>query len=333
MKHVFVINSHTTFLTAMGTVEYLKLKDKDVIFIYTRNYRNEVTHVTFKVVEGTNITEACRNIGKDYDGYIHKVDDFIDQNIDEKYNLYVPHLWNYFFQLLYTNKKCRRVSYVQEGGPAQTKVFEYDVPLVERIKSFIRHTILSKRTFECKWYKRGTLYKQLHVDAYALNDNYFRPMHPRTHIVQWPPVKFDMIIDTDAPIFVFDGHVANGLVEAGVYLKCCEKIILENAKPNNYVKFHPAQKKEERETILNYFKQNKFNVMIMRDDIPTEYVIIQFKNLTFIGFTSSLLYYAHDNGHTVVCYEKQLTEASETYHAHIKTNGFQTYSETYLQRE
>ena len=265
MKHVFVINSHTTFLTSMGAVEYLKLQDEDVIFIYTRDYCNEVSHVPFKIVDGTEMADACKNMGKDYKGYIRKTDDFINQNIEGKYSLYVPHLWNYFFQLLYTNKKCRRVSYVQEGGPVQTKVFEYDVPLVERAKSFIRHAILGRRTFECKWYKRGTLYKQCHVDAYALNDNYFRPMYPRTHIVKWPQVKLDIAIDSDAPIFIFDGHIANGHVEPDVYLKCCEQMIFENAKSNNYIKFHPAQLKEERESILCYFKKENCNVEIMRD--------------------------------------------------------------------
>lgn len=332
MKHIFVINSHTTFLTAMGTIEYLNLMDEDVILIYTRNYRNEVIHVPFKIVEATEIANTCTNIGTDYEGNIRKVDVFIEQNIDGKYNLYVPHLWHYFFQLLYTHKNCKRVSYVQEGGPAQTKVFEYDVPFVERAKSLIRHTLLGRRTFECKWYKRGTLYKQRHVDAFALNENYFRPMHPRTHIVKWPPVKLDLVIDAKAPIFIFDGHISNGHVEPNVYLKCCEQMIIENAKTNNYIKFHPAQKKDERDAILSYFKKINCDVVIMRDDIPTEYVIIQFKDLTFIGFTSSLLYYAHDNGHTVKCYEKQLTEASKTYRAHVQICGFQTYSDTYLEK-
>ena len=330
MKHVFVINSHTTFLTSMGTVELLKLRDDDVVFIYVRNYSNRVTPVPFKIVQATEIANVCNNIGTDYENNIKKVDAFINKNIERRYNLYVPHLWHYFFQLLYTNRKCCSVSYVQEGGPAQTKVFEYDVPFVERAKSFVRHAILGRRTFECKWYKRGTLYKQRHVDAYALNDKYFRPMHPRTHIVKWPPTKLDMTIDAGAPIFVFDGHIDNGLVEPDIYLRCCKQMILEKAKPNNYVKFHPAQKKEERDTILSYFKQKNYNVVVMCDDIPTEYVIIQFKNLTFVGFTSSLLYYAHDYDHKVICCEKMLTEASVTYRKHVKECGFQTYSETYF---
>lgn len=329
MKHVFVINSHTTFLTSMGTVDFLKLRDDDVVFIYVRNYSNKVTPVPFKIVQATEIANVCKNIGTDYENNIKKVDAFINTNIEGRYNLYVPHLWHYFFQLLYTNKKCCRVSYVQEGGPVQTAVYECDVPLLERFKSFIRHELLGRRTFECKWYKRGTLFKQSSIDSYAINNVYFRCLPSNNHIVKWPEQKMDMTIVTEWPIFIFDGHIDNGLVEPDVYLRCCKQMILDYAKSNNYVKFHPAQKKEERDTILSYFKQKNDDVVVMCDDIPTEYVIIQFQNLTFVGFTSSLLYYAHDYGHRVVCCEKMLSEASVTYRKHVKECGFQTFSETY----
>ena len=329
MKHVFVINSHTTFLTSMGTIEYLHLSADDVIFLYVRNYKNTITNINHHIVDATDIANQCQSITYDYENYIHKVDNFAKQFISGKYCIYVPHFWNYFFQILYTNKQCYRASYIQEGGPAQTKVFVYDVPFVERIKSFIKLAILGRRTFECKWYKRGTLYKQRYIDAYATNGNYFRIMHPRTHIVKWPSAKLNFSINAEAPIFILDGHISNGIVEPDIYLKCCEQIVSENAKSYNYIKFHPAQKNEERETILKYFKQHGIKVEVMRDDIPTEYVIIQFKKLTFIGFTSSLLYYAHDNQHNVVCYEKLLTETSPKYKEHVKTCGFQTFSDTY----
>lgn len=331
MKHVFVINSHTTFLTALGTVEYLGLKAEDVILVYTRNYANNVTPVPFKVVEGTGIADDCRNIGADYEGYIRKVDAFIEQNIQSRYSLYVPHLWHYFFQLLYTNKACRKVSYVQEGGPVQTGVYDNDVPLKERVKSFIRHAILGKRTFECKWYKRGTLYKQLTIDSYAINDVYFRCLPSRNHIVKWPMQELDISIKKGWPIFIFDGHTANGLVEPDVYLRSCKDIIMQYAASDNYVKFHPAQNREERQALMAFFSELGCHVETMSDDIPVEYIILQFKNLTFVGFTSSLLYYAHDFGHEVVCCEKLLAESSETYRKHVATCGFQTYAQTYGQ--
>lgn len=329
MKHVFVINSHTTFLTAMGTVEYLKLKDNDVIFIYKRNYCNKVTPVPFKVVEGTELANLCRNIGVDYEGIIRKVDNLIDQNIEGKYCLYVPHMMHYFFQLLYTNKRCKRVSYVQEGGAVLTKVYENDVPLTERIKSFIRHAILGRRTFECQWYKKGTIYKQFRIDSYAINSLYFRSLPSHNHIVKWPECKLDLTIDSEYPIFIFDGHVRNGFVEPDVYMRVCKKMITENAAGKNYVKFHPAQNEEERNNILAFFVECGCSTETMSDDIPLEYVIIQFKNLSFVGFTSSLLYYAHDYGHKVCCCEKMLIESSVAYRKRINDSGIKTYEETY----
>ena len=97
------------------------------------------------------------------------------------------------------------------------------------------------------------------------------------------------------------------------------------------MKFHPAQSSDERESIITFFSNRGHRAEVMNDDIPIEYVIIQFKNLKFIGFTSSLLYYAHDYGHMVICNETKLTEASDTYRRHVKECGFQTYSETYGQ--
>ena len=329
MKHVFIINSHTTFLTALGTVNHLKLKDKDVILVYTRNYRNEVTHIPFKTIEGTEITDECKTISEDYEGYIRKVDFFIDQNIEGKYDLYVPHFQHYCFQLFYTHKRCRRASYIQEGGPAVNKMFENDIPIIERIKSFIRHAILGRRTFECKWYKRGTLYKQRFLDSYAINDVYFHCLPSHNHIVRWPEQKLTIKINADYPIFIFDGHVSNGFVELVVYMQICKDIISLHAAKKNYLKFHPAQSKEERDSILGFFSENGCATEVMSDDIPVEYIIIQFKNLTFVGFTSSLLYYAHDYGHKVFCCEKLLIESSEAYRKRIEESGIQLYADMY----
>lgn len=329
MKHVFVINSHTTFLTAMGAVDYLGLEAEDIILIYVRNYKNKIAHVPYCIVEGTDVANVCRNIGEDYKGTIRKVDEFIAHNIKGFYYLYVPHLWHYFFQLLYTNRKCMRVSYIQEGGPAQTGVYENDVSLIERIKSFIRHAILGRRIFECKWYKRGTLYKQFSLDSYAINDVYFHCLPSHNHIVKWPAVKLDVTLNVQRPIFIFDGHIANGLTEPDVYLALCKRIIFQYGTKKNYVKFHPAQCSEERTAILNYFMENGKAVEEMSDDIPMESIISQCRGLTFVGFTSSLLYFAHDYGHKVVCHERELLEASEAYRKRVRTTGIQLYSEMY----
>lgn len=329
MKHVFVVNSHTTFLTSMGVVSYLGLQVEQVVFVYMRNYKNSVAKVPFQTIDATSLVNSCANISSCYAETISRVDGFVEKNIGAKYNLYVPHLWHYFFQLLYTNPLCRRVSYVQEGGAVQTKVYDTNVALFEVIKSFVRLAIFRKRTFECKWYRTGIIYKQLTLDSYAVNNVYFHCLPSRNHIVKWPKVQLDLQIKSESPIFIFDGYVKNGLVEPEIYMKLCNELISENSHAHNYVKFHPAQTCDERKAIIGSFKKNHKQVEVMSDDIPMEYIIIQFKNLTFVGFTSSLLYYAHDFGHNVICKEALLLKASNEFRNYLDTCGFQTFAETY----
>lgn len=329
MKHVFVINSHTTFLTSMGVIPYLDLNDDDVIFIYIRNYKNTITQIPYKSIDATKLALSYKDITSNYDTIIRTTDSFIYQEIGTQYNLYVPHFWHYFFQVLYTHPFCRRVSYVQEGGPAYTNLYETQVSLLERLRLFFWLAVRRKRTFECKWYKRGIIYKQLKLDSFAINSTYFKHLPSDNHIVEWPSQKVDITIDNSHPIFIFDGYVTNGLVEKDVYLSLCQDIISEQASSNNYVKFHPAQTDEERKTILQFFSDKDCMAEIMSDDIPMEYIIIQFRKMKYIGFTSSLLYYAHDYGHTVVSYEKRLLSSSKTFSEYVRESGFQTYSETY----
>ena len=204
MKHVFVINSHTTFLTSMGVIPYLDLNDDDVIFIYIRNYKNTITQIPYKSIDATKLALSYKDITSNYDTISRTTDSFIYQEIGTQYNLYVPHFWHYFFQVLYTHPFCRRVSYVQEGGPAYTNLYETQVSLLERLRLFFWLAVRRKRTFECKWYKRGIIYKQLKLDSFAINSTYFKHLPSDNHIVEWPSQKVDITIDNSHPIF--PGH-------------------------------------------------------------------------------------------------------------------------------
>lgn len=329
MKHVFVINSHTTFLTSMGVVDYLKIPSNDVIFLYVRNYKNSVSQNPFAVFECTDLANSCNNITDKYLEKIANIDAFIAKNIKCKYSLYVPHLWHWFHQILYTNNLCKKVSYVQEGGPAQTKVYIKDVSWIESVKSYIRLAILKHRIFECKWYIKGCIYKQRQLDSYAINDMYFDCLPSVNHVVEWPRIHIDVQLDSKRPIFIFDGHIENGTVEPDIYFQACSRIIRKYAYPENYVKFHPAQGNDERRKILDMFLEDGHRAEVMSDEIPVEYIILQFRKLTFIGFTSSLLYYAQDNHHNVICCEDELILHSTKYRKHIEECGFMTLRKTY----
>ena len=56
MKHVFVINSHTTYLTAMGTIDYLKLEVSSIIILLVRNYKNTYMRKDYRILDASDLS-------------------------------------------------------------------------------------------------------------------------------------------------------------------------------------------------------------------------------------------------------------------------------------
>ena len=332
MKHLFVINSHTTFLTAMGTVEYLHLSEDGVIFAYMRNYKNTVVDVPYRVVD---VTELYDNTvlyynGKPLKDVVNEIDKFVDREIKEEYSLYIPHLVVPLFKILYTNIRCKRVSYIQEGAYTSRKAFCTDIPLYKRMKNFIKLRFCGDRWFDGEWYMAGTIYKQRSLDSYAINDKFWEYLPSCNHIIRWPKVELNLKLDRTCPIFIFDGFIKNGHAEAEVYMWNIRKLIIEySSSAGNYIKFHPAQSEDEQKEIRRLFHDERKKISIIDNAIPMELIITSTNKMTFVGFGSSLLFYAHDNGHTVYCHDDWMKETSEKYRNLSMRYGVPTFKEYY----
>lgn len=333
MKHVFIINSHTTFLTSMGTVEYLHLKTEDVIFLYIRNYKNAVASVPFSIFDISSLFDKIQHEWNDsYNNQKHlinEIDSSIIQQISNKYHLYVPHLWAIPFQLFYTHSLCKKVSYIQEGAICQKKVFWVKRPLFEKIRLFIKLRFCKARFFYGCWFISGCIYKQFHLDSYATNSHYFEYLPSRNHIVKWPLTKINKNFENASNFFIFDGFVGNHLAEFDVYMSNCDKIIDKYVTSNNYIKFHPEQSFQERNQILKFFEKKNVKFQILDDDIPMEYIIPSIPKTTFIGFGSSLLHYAKDCGHNVICHDDWMMKTSHLFQEHQHDYGLALFQEVY----
>ncbi|WP_367181642.1 polysialyltransferase family glycosyltransferase [uncultured Fibrobacter sp.] len=341
MKHVFIINSHTTFLTSMGTVEYLHLKSEDVVFLYMRNYKNSITPVPFRFFDITVLfnkiqlewNKTCHEqnnlIRDEQKKLINELDLFVIQHIKNKYHLYIPHLWAIPFQLFYTNSMCKKVSYIQEGAVCQKKVFWVNRPLLERLRLFIYLRFCKVRFFYGCWFISGCIYKQFHLDSYATNNHYFAYLPSRNHIIKWPLIKINEKFDVKNFFFIFDGFVGNHIAEYDVYMCNCGKIIDEYATSDNYIKFHPEQTLQERNQILTFFEKKNVKFQILNDDIPMEYIILSLDKATFVGFGSSLLHYAKDCGHNVICHDDWMMETSLLFQKHQREFGLALFQEIY----
>lgn len=332
MKHIFIIHSHTVFLTAMGVVESEKLSSCDVVFVYGRNYKQNLLDLPFKIYDISECYERCKkiilSISKhvliSYKGIRNEtlyVDNFINKEINDDFILYVPHLSFPLFQLFATNKNCKSCKFVQEGGRYVIVAHKGKDPFIIDFYNwlFLRKNTRLWRTN--KWIVPNIKdYVKSPIETYSIDSKYFYNLKIPNHLVKWPVPNTSLVaFNHDDPIFIYEGIIELGAIERDVYLNSIKKQISECAKAHNYVRFHPNQKPNDVEAIKRMFMDEGFKYEELAPNIPFEVILMQNKNLKIYGHASSLLFFARSLGHQVVSYEHDLL-SSKKYVSFLKRN-------------
>ena len=332
MKHIFIIHSHTVFLTAMGVIELEKLPSCDVVFVYGRNYNQNFLTLPFKTYDISDCYERCKriilSISKrvliNYKGIRNEtefIDSFIDKEINDDFILYVPHLSFPLFQLFATNKNCKSCKFIQEGGRTGIVVQEGSDPFILNVYNwiFLRKNTRLWRTN--KWLISNIKdFVRSPIETYSIDSNFFCYLKVPNHVVKWPVPQTSLLaFNQDDPIFIFEGIIELGAIERDVYLNSIKRQISDCAKAHNYVRFHPNQKPNDVEAIRKMFMNQGCECEELAPKIPFEVILIQNKNLKIYGHASSLLYFARSLGHQVVSYERDLL-SSKLYTKYLKRN-------------
>ncbi|MCD8298128.1 MAG: alpha-2,8-polysialyltransferase family protein [Prevotella sp.] len=329
MKHLFFIHSHTLFLTAIGTIEKLKLNDNDVIFVYSRHYSNNF-NFPYKCFDFTNEVESTfymmfswsrKHFGINKalrDKNIKFFDDFVEKEIKGDYKLYVSMLQAVTFQIFATNRHCVECFFLQEGGRIM-----YDV-LTDKIKWPFRlynKLVLrnENRFWKCtNWFPSSHTPYNKPVTVFAFDERYFGNMPSKIIKVNWPKLKPDVDIDNKFPIFTLEGAVELGQVQKNVYMRAVDNLIASCAKEKNYIKFHPIQSEIIKTQYKKMFTERGLQIIELPMNIPFELIVASFSNLTVCGFGTSLLFYAKAFGHNVISHEDELIKNSLRYRIYCK---------------
>lgn len=328
MKHLFIIHSHTVFLTSIGVIEKLKLRDEDVIFLYARHYKNDLGY-PYKVYDFTEIIENSFHI---FFSYTHRqfllnkkqrnkivnfIDNFVKNEVSDNYCLYTPHLQCPAHQILATNDKCIKCFFVQEGARIMK-----DLATDHNLWYFVLYNKLvlrnEKRMWKCyNWFPDKYAPYQRGISAFAFDKQYFCNYAAETIMVQWPRIKLNIQINPECPIFILEGAIELGQIDKKTYMEAVQNLISTCGKANNYIKFHPAQSSTIKKEYLQMFKNKGMNVEELPMNIPCEIILYSFKGLTVCGFGSSLLFYAKTFGQKVISHEKDLLKSAR-YRFHVK---------------
>jgi len=320
MKHIFVIHSNLAFLASISIVNQLKLPVADILLFCFRKYKpllGETPYITYDVDDLFAYGHSFLLSSKIRDKYVKSIDTFIDKLIEDEYVAYLPQLLTYGHQVLVSNQKCTEVHLFQESAK----------PFFKRHKSYkhyIRYLLLSlndrvwaQEDFNIPSYMNKRLRQ---ITAWSFDNNYFAKMkYVQKKPLKMPNIELPFEYNSSFPFFVFEAAIEGGHIEKDVYMDVCDLLVQKYGETCNYLKFHPGQTKENREEILMKFSKCGKKYIIIPDGIPFELIILKYENLKVVGFTSSLIYFAQNEGHNVISKADYLKKRSKKFRRFINS--------------
>lgn len=326
MKHLFYIHSHTLYLTAIGVIESLELKPDDVVLVYSRGYKNAFKTYNFSGFDISEVNSKERKNSFDLQflkTLIHEIDDKLADNVGGEFIAYLPHTGRFVMQVISSHFNCVKINFIEEGvvcyaENSQVRGFS----LKELVRSILNLRITSRRFWYTEFIFFPKVKKKLDIETFGISNETFKHLTYKKNIVKWPEIECEYNLEIQYPIFVFEAAIEMGIVSKENYLKATEDLILNNASDKNYIKFHPNQNVENTKLICEYFKRLGKEIIELPNDIPFECFLLKYSGLTVVGFGSSLILYAKNNGHKVITYESKLLSDIK-YQAYKKTCNFQ----------
>lgn len=325
MKNLFIINSHTTFLSALGTIKYLDLIADNIVFVYIRKYKNILLNLPYEVLDFSAEYDDCMsrpyNLKKNRI-LIHSIDRKIDDLCKgEEYTMYAPSPGGHrLFQIIFSNKKCIGMNYLQEGALVFERLFiESSLPFRYQVYDSLLKLIYGYRVWASyySWRMPDFLIdKKKKPECYAISNDIFRKLPYVNNVIKWPVFDItnpEFCIKPQYPCFIFEASVEMKVIERDIYMKYSQHLIEEKAENMNYIKFHPAQSERNKNEIRSYFNVRGIEYKELSMEIPFEVYISTYTNMKVYGFNSSLLVFAKQLGHHTFSMESELLKGSEKY--------------------
>lgn len=332
MKHIFFIHSSITYYVSISVVKYCNLSIEDVIFLLDKNYKNAYSNLGVTTVDITNWERFPYPISLSSilmaDKYIRRIDYNINKVcFNENYILYIHTTSTLFNQVLITNPLCVGYHFIEEGIANYRENLYYEpavlrskvVSLICKFYNMI-HPRLSLNYPFLKYYEK----KKFNPQYYYL-ENCYHVQEARSNVVLLPFYKesdfgkFDL---SDSLVFIMSPLIEFGLCSIG----SLEKVLVGYFSrfkmfEKIYVKYHPIQEDKVKQMFVSICNKYSLNLIEIDKNIPMEQVLICSKNSNWVGFESSLLFYASIMNNAIHTYSlsNRLAEVDTKYSNWMKT--------------
>lgn len=312
MKNIFYIHSHITYYVAKGVIVKLGFESPTILFVISRNYTNKEIN-RYECIDISDLHDKLDEFNFINFYKKHKHIEEIDQLLEDKlknstFRIFLPHVFHPAMQILATHLKCSEIHIIEEGVNAYSSYFMHfkQKSILKGLTKYVLNQLYfvgRNRIFYVKNFDLRKFKKSIPPKFYTVTSKGFKGL-------PYEVVRVDMIAEdnfeydiSDSSVLVLEGAVEQGNLQLNTFLKAITEVLKEIEGEYLYVKFHPAQSKENRDSILALIKKTKLKPYLIPDEISFEQIILTNSNLRVYGFTTSLLLYAHEYHCKVKSYE------------------------------
>lgn len=322
MKHVFIVHSPITYLSALGVILKENLNQEDIM-ILSETYNSKDLPIKIICLE-EKLNKFAQNsiLKKFYNFPLKKMNQCLETFLEgDSFIAYVS-VFVATNRFLIFHKNCASFNFIEEGLAAYHTYFD--------VKEMVTNTIgrwdMSFSFSNLKIYIKEILWSTFqapskisaiptHYTAYATIPNicyygfteYSFPIAKNKKTIsmkdivknyRFTPQLRDKL--DNAYIWIGDPEIYSKFQNLDIYLQSIYDgyiVFLKERKINTtFVKFHYRERKEHCKLIVDLFEKYDINCIVL-EDVIMEIELSESKNVTLVGFYSSLLLYAKLIGH------------------------------------
>jgi hypothetical protein len=339
MKHVFIIHSNITYLSALGVIMKEKINLDDVVILSWNNFQREEPVKVHRVKQ----YDAVRNIFRHPIDYIFKVrylDRTIAKLVDyEPYIAYTEALY-FFHDVVVTHPLCQKFNFIEEGLVVYAKEINWQQQTANYSQQpcyrYCGWSGFLQKLRDIKMIVQGYKLEMLGLPAfynaffctrdikfYGFCEQSFYGVEHREVMdikaigkhYKWS-LYYRQLKDVDIWLGQNNPQGGNALIDT--YVKAieigCAQRLLSQGKKKVMVKFHPFEEQYAKEQTIAMFNRHGIAVEIIPDEVILELELMNSENVRLYSVCSSLLVYAALMGvecNSIICHmpEESMVDA------------------------
>lgn len=310
MKHIFVVHSPLTYIVSLGVIYKEQIKKEDAIIVSTNYYQKDPIEI--RIMKVPTKKDLLRFRIREWLNPIkYMFDEICRLTNDENFFVYISEFSD-FEKIFVIHPNRKSFSFIEEGVGSYRYTFSFDDFLFPynqecfllSFRKRLRMALLALRGYGQKYLTIPYLCNCYHgienVKYYCITPAAF-PYEQGKVLINIRDV-FDHY-QIEKKLSVDNSFVWIGNPDESIFDLVKDKSI-SYLKKNNvkkiFVRFHPRESLSLRRKTISTFSEGGIETQIIEENIIFEFVLLNSKNVTLIGYNSTLLYLASYMNHKSV---------------------------------